>query len=96
MVRYSRYEVGLKSKNSALNDQLQQFGIKCYDTFESSYVMTAVVRRRTSLIRDVVCSRCSVCDVHCTSDCLSQRDGKCDTSCETGYSLQSDYTCACK
>ena len=41
-----------------------------------------------------VCARVFlVCDANCLSDCLTRGEGKCDSTCATGYSLQTDYTC---
>jgi len=37
-----------------------------------------------------------VCHENCTSDCTVRGAGLCDTTCSTGSSLQSDYTCECK
>jgi len=37
---------------------------------------------------------CQPCDDHCTSGCKDQGPSKCDSSCETGYSLSTaTYTC---
>lgn len=37
---------------------------------------------------------CAVCDANCISDCTSAGAGKCDSSCNAGYSLDtSTHTC---
>jgi len=37
---------------------------------------------------------CIECDAMCTSGCSSQGTGKCDSACQSGYSLNTtDYTC---
>jgi len=36
----------------------------------------------------------SACDLHCTSGCNTEGEDKCDSSCESGYSLnETDHTC---